>query len=595
LQRYSTEIVFGEKIMNLKINKILRKLLLNCSVFVISFGIVCSQQAHAADGAPDIGFAGTGKTLTSFPYGMAIGSTVVVQPDGKAVVAGLVGDQNFEPIWGIVRYNVDGTLDQTFGTGGKATVDFKSYYTWKVDIKLQSDGKILLGGAVAPLFQNVDFGIARLNTDGTLDQTFGNGGTMAYDMSGIGYPDGIMGLAVQSDGKIVAAGYAVDHPGYFDFGVLRVNPNGSIDSTFGTGGKVMVDFQDMEDLGADVAIQSDGKIVVVGTSATPNFERDFAAIRLSANGTLDATFGAGGKTTVSFDQYDEGNAVGIQTDGKIVIGGSAGAGSVATSNFGLTRLNTDGSIDTSFGVNGRTTTDFFTGLDHINDLLIQPDGKIVAAGDVTSDISNVELYVDYGIARYDTNGALDSTFGASGKVNTDFGNADYGWGIALGPDCKLVASGFSWQLVTGGDLNYGVARYDSSGCVVQPPPTGSTCPKTHGYWKTHPESWPVDSLVLGSQTYNKNELLTLLGLTSNTDASITLARQLIAAKLNIASGSDPAPVASAITASDALLSQYTGKLPYKVKSSSTNGQTMATNATILTNYNQGLLTPTCTP
>ena len=102
-------------------------------------------------------------------------------------------------------------------------------------------------------------------------------------------------------------------------------------------------------------------------------------------------------------------------------------------------------------------------------------------------------------------------------------------------------------------------------------------------------------MVLGNQTYNKNELLSLLGLTSNTDASITLARQLIAAKLNIASGSDPAPVASAITASDALLSQYSGKLPYKVKSSSANGQAMVANATILTNYNQGLLTPTCTP
>jgi uncharacterized delta-60 repeat protein len=558
-----------------------------------------SRTAFAADGDLDPDFAGTGKTLTDFQYGGSIGSSVVVQPDGKAVVSGLVYNENFEQIWGIARYNVDGTLDQTFGTGGKTTVDFKAYYTWKIDIKLQSDGKIVLGGSVL-VDPQYDFGIARLNSNGALDQTFGNGGKVTFDVSaagfGAGYGDGIMGIALQNDGKIVACGYAPGQSGFFDFAVIRVNPNGTIDNTFGTAGMTIVDFQNTEDLGNDVAIQADGKIIVVGTASTPTYQRDFAAIRLNTDGTLDATFGTGGKVTVNFNSLDEGNAVAIQSDGKIVMGGVVGADSIATSDFGLARLNLDGSLDQAFGTGGRTTTNFLDGIDQIFDLLIQPDGKMVAAGSVTSDISDVERYVDYGIARYLPSGALDSGFGTGGKVHTDFGGADYGQGIALGPDCKLVASGYSWDLVYGGDLHYGVARYGSSGCPVEPPtPTGNKCPRTHGYWKNHPDAWPVSSLMIGSQSYTKAELLVILGTTSQTDASVTLARQLIASKLNIESGSDPTPVSSVIASSDAFLATYSGKLPFKVKSSSTAGQQMTSYSTTLNSYNTGLLTPNCQP
>jgi hypothetical protein len=186
------------------------------------------------------------------------------------------------------------------------------------------------------------------------------------------------------------------------------------------------------------------------------------------------------------------------------------------------------------------------------------------------------------------------SFGSGGKVVTDFGHADYGFGVAMTPDCKIVASGYAWDLQTGGDIDFAVARYNSSGCVTAPPGPG-TCTLTHGYWKTHPQVWPVDSLVLGTQTYTKSELLVLLGITSQTDASVTLARQLIASKLNIANGSDSTPVASTITASDNLLAQFSGKLPYKVKPSSAIGQAMVAKSVTLTNYNSGLMTPGCVP
>ena len=556
--------------------------------------LVLAASTLAADGDLDPSFAGNGKTHVAFAnVGFAIGTTVAVQPDGKILVAGVVADINADSIVGVARYNVDGSLDSTFGNNGLATVDFYSFYLWKVDVVLQGDGKILLGGAFAPLGQNPDMGIARLNSDGTLDATFGSGGKFTCDFNG--WNDGVTSLAIQPDGKIVAGGYASSPVGDFDFAAIRVNSNGTLDTNFGTAGKILVNFFGAEDRANGVALQQDGKIVLAGTAwGQGSTESDYAIVRLNSDGTLDAGFGSAGKTTINFIAHDEGNAVAIQPDGKIVVGGSAGADSLLTSDFGILRLDPNGALDGSFGTGGKTTTDFFGALDHVYDLLIQPDGKIVAAGDINPNDLNVELYVDFGLARYDTSGVLDPTFGNGGKVSTDFGFADYGGGVAFTPDCKIVASGFTWQLETGGTLDFAVARYNSSGCIVEPPPTGSTCPRTHGYWKTHPESWPIDSMMLGSQTYDKTELLSILGLTSNTDASITLARQLIAAKLNIASGSNATPLGSVISDSDVLLSLYGGKLPYKVKTSSANGQAIVANATILTNYNAGLLTPVCT-
>ena len=562
------------------------------SVLLVAVIVVANVGAFAADGDPDASFAGTGKT-TSFFNGYALGTTVVVQPDGKTLVAGTVGDVNFDPIFGVARYNVDGSLDNTFGTNGLATVDFYSFYLWSVEVALQSDGKIVLAGAVGQLFQQPDMGIARLNSDGSVDATFGVGGKFTCDFNT--WNDGVTDLAIQPDGKIVAAGYASSLAGDFDFAAIRVNGDGTIDNSFGTGGKTTVNFYGAMDQANGVALQQDGKIVLAGTAwALGSSDSDYGVVRLNPDGTVDAGFGSGGKASVTFDAHDEGNAVAIQTDGKIVVGGSAGTDSILTSDFGITRLNSDGSLDATFGTGGKTTTDFFGALDHAYDMVIQPDGKIVLAGDINPNDINIEIIVDFGVARYDTSGLLDPTFGTGGKVVTDFGHTDYGGGVALTPDCKIVAAGFTWDVQTAGTLDFALARYSSSGCPVEPPTPTSTCPHSHGYWK-NAATWPVDSMVLGSTTYTRSELQAIISNPSSTDASVTAARQLIAAKLNIENGSDPSPVANAIADSDAVLSTYAGKLPYKVKSSSASGQVMVANTVILTNYNQGLLTPVCTP
>jgi len=136
----------------------------------------------------------------------------------------------------------------------------------------------------------------------------------------------------------------------------------------------------------------------------------------------------------------------------------------------------------------------------------------------------------------------------------------------------------------------------NSPVIIAPPPTASnTCPLTQGFWKTHPQAWPVSSLTLGSQTYSQAELLTILGTPVRGDASLILADQLIAAKLNIANGSNPAPISATIADADSLLSGFAGKLPYGVDPSSATGQAMVNDASKLDSYNNGALTPDCTP
>jgi hypothetical protein len=130
-------------------------------------------------------------------------------------------------------------------------------------------------------------------------------------------------------------------------------------------------------------------------------------------------------------------------------------------------------------------------------------------------------------------------------------------------------------------------------CATEP--DAGACPLTQGFWKTHPEEWPVTSLTLGSQTYTQAELLSILNTAITSNVSLVLARQLIAAKLNVANGADSAPISGTLANADTLLSGFTGKLPYKVKTSSATGQAMVNNAAILDDYNNGSLTPSCNP
>ena len=212
---------------------------------------------------------------------------------------------------------------------------------------------------------------------------------------------------------------------------------GDLDPTFGSGGKVTTDFGGGSDVAIGVALQPDGKIVAAGTTSTPGVGgfSDFALARYNSDGSLDATFGSGGKVTTDFGGGAE--AVALQPDGKIVAAGSASPGATIFSDFALARYNPDGSLDATFGSGGKVTTEFTGNFDQANAVALQPNGKIVAAG-----TANTGTTLEFALVRYKKHGGLDPSFGSGGKVTTDFtGSNDVACGVALQPDRKIVAVG----------------------------------------------------------------------------------------------------------------------------------------------------------
>ncbi|HKA22449.1 MAG TPA: delta-60 repeat domain-containing protein [Blastocatellia bacterium] len=336
-----------------------------------------------------------------------------------------------------------GDLDTAFGVGGKVTTDFFGNPSFADAIVIQADGKIVAAGGTVRASSNVDFALSRYNADGSLDGTFSSTGKTTTDF--FGYRDQAYSVGIQADGKIVAAGRAQTGSSYktSDFALARYNMDGSLDAGFGSSGLVTTDFFGDEDLVTSLSIQMDGKIVAVGFANGPTTR--FALARYNSDGSLDGSFGSGGKVTTNAGTV----ALAIQSDHKIVTAGG-------TTNFELARYNTDGSLDSGFGVGGKVADNFFGPPDSANAIVIQPDGKIVAAGLVRGSPNPFE---NFGLARYNADGSLDRGFGESGVASTDFGD-DGIKSIAIQSDGKIVAVGSSL-----GMARFAMARYNSDGSI----------------------------------------------------------------------------------------------------------------------------------
>ncbi|HYV94121.1 MAG TPA: T9SS type A sorting domain-containing protein, partial [Chitinophagales bacterium] len=307
----------------------------------------------------------------------------------------------------VVRYNIDGSLDNNFGTGGKVTTALGSFGEVAYSMVIQNDGKIILAGFSHTTNSNF-FALARYNTDGSLDATFGSGGIVTTHV-GLS-DDQCYSVTLQSDGKIVAAGYS--HNGTDDdFAVVRYNTDGSLDNTFDFDGIVTTPVGTSDEECYSVAIQPDGKIVAAGFDV--NTFTEYAVVRYNSDGSLDNSFGSTGKVTTDIGVGgDDANEVVVQTDGKILVAGNSSNGS--NYDFGLVRYKSDGSIDSTFGTNGIITTDFASGNDFCLSLLIQSDGKIIGAG------FGAVIGRDFVVARYDNeiaNGISENIVDNSSTIN----------------------------------------------------------------------------------------------------------------------------------------------------------------------------------
>lgn len=371
-----------------------------------------TREALAASGDLDSTFDGDGKLTTDFG-GTEEARDLAFQQDGKIVVAGNIqGGTATLTDFSLARYNPDGSLDTSFDGDGELITDFGGGNEFLRTVTVQRDGKIMAAGETSSSTSPIALAIARYNPDGSLDTSFDGDGKLTAGFFG----DQIYDVAFQQDGKVVVAGNAFNlATGGSDFALARYNPDGSLDTTFDGDGKLTTDFgETSRDYAYALAMQQDGKIVAAGAAAPDpdQLSSDFGVARYNPDGSLDTSFSADGKVATDFYGSNDGATdLAVGQDGKMVVVGNAidlAAG--GNSDFGVARYNPDGSLDTSFGGDGRITTDFGCANgcnDRANALGLQSDGKIVAAGD-----TNHPSY-DFALARYSSENSVSSacTFG----------------------------------------------------------------------------------------------------------------------------------------------------------------------------------------
>ena len=337
-------------------------------------------------------FGTTGMITTAIGTATDGGRGLALQPDGKIIQSGYSFGTNVD--FAVIRYNADGSLDNTFSGDGMVTTAVGTGNDVGSCVVLQPDGKIVVGGKIVN-GSHYDFGMVRYNSDGTLDAGFGTAGKVVtqFNINSSG-PDAI---TLQSDGKILMAGL-LDGTLADSFAVARYNADGSLDNTFNGNGLLTFVFPGTTTSNSrahSILVQPDGKIVVAGDENSGPTRRNFAVARLNADGSMDATFGTGGLSTTDFGgDHDEIHTIMLQPDGKIVGAGYCYPGTTMLE-FAIVRYNTNGTLDASFGTAGKIITEMGVGANQIDAIMLQTDGKMVAVGCV-----NAGATADFALARY---------------------------------------------------------------------------------------------------------------------------------------------------------------------------------------------------
>ncbi|HYV91911.1 MAG TPA: T9SS type A sorting domain-containing protein [Chitinophagales bacterium] len=395
-----------------------------------------SSIAFGQAGTLDISFDGDGIVTTPIGIFYEDAYALCVQQDEKIIAAGYSNSSTnyfFDYDFALVRYNADGSLDPSFGIGGKVTTDFGSIGDFGLSAVLQPDGKIIVTGETYINGNyNDGFAVARYNEDGTLDNSFSTDGKVTVDF-GSG-DDVSFKVVVQPDGKILVAGYAFSGTQTM-FALLRLDSTGIPDNTFGNSGKVMQAIGSYNDRAYDLALLPDGKIIAAGRSDNGT-TYDFALVRFNSNGSIDNSFGTNGTVTTDIANADDyGNAMSLQPDGKIIVSGYTGD-ILSITKFAMIRYDSLGTIDNTFGSNGRVTT-ALTNHDESYAITLQPDQKILLAGRSYNGSNN-----DFGIARYDSNGSPDTSFDSDGNLTLPISNGhDEAFAMAMQQDGKILIAG----------------------------------------------------------------------------------------------------------------------------------------------------------
>jgi uncharacterized delta-60 repeat protein len=431
------------------------------------------RPVRAVDGELDLSFGTDGKTVASFaaqsiieyhpePHANSKPSAMALEADGKILLAG----QNFftkdlsrtDTDFSLMRYNSDGTHDGHFGNLGKITAGFSGGHDSATALAIQQDGKILVAGFMtAPSSTNPpnrDFGILRYLADGNADASFGQSGIVLTDFSG--RTDSALAISVQPDGHFFVAGVSTSTDKKDALALARYNSDGSLDSDFGTQGKITSEFGGRISL---IRFQPDGKFVVGGSTTNS----DFTLARYQADGSLDKAFGVDGTITTAFSAaYAVVNDLIFTPQGQLIAVGTTGSDSwfFDSADIAIVRHNQDGSLDQSFGNQGKVISDIFGRYEHGNALAVQPDGYILLAG-FANDYTPWHFNEgDFLLARYTPEGNLDKSFGKAGAIKTDFGVEDHAVLASLQKDGRILVAGYvSRTLLESRPSDFSIARY----------------------------------------------------------------------------------------------------------------------------------------
>ncbi len=426
----------------------MHKSVLTCTSFFLF--LLLGFTSKGQDGSLDSSFSNDGLVLTPIGTFDDESRAIALQADGKIVVAGHSYQQDNYDI-AVVRFLEDGSIDSSFNSVGFTLIGIGMNQDRSKTIAIQNDGKIVVAGYSTDL-NGDQMVVARLLSDGTLDPDFDGDGIVIIPG---GYNEYVQCIAIQTDGKIVVAGGS-SASGTNDVKIARLNENGSLDTSFDTDGMLVTSVSpNYDDLAYSVKLQVDGKIVVGGFSVEVN-NANLMLIRYNSNGSLDASFDGDGILTAgvfgTFNEY--GNSLAIQSDGKIIL-----TGNVENSfyDFLTVRVNPDGNLDLTWGNSGIVYTDWGTGTDYGTpvDVAIQADGKVLVGG-----YHSIGNTIYFALVKYDTEGAIDSTFDGDGKVSTSFGVTGdaVGYALAIQPDGKILLAGGAFNTQN----NIAIARYNNT-------------------------------------------------------------------------------------------------------------------------------------
>lgn len=388
-------------------------------------------------GTLDPSFGTGGKTIATITAGDDYPSTMMLQQDGKAVVVGTIpgatGDLATSSNFAVTRFNTDGTLDTTFGTNGTTKISFGAFSN-AYGLAIQGDGRIIaVGEAAVSTTSRFDFAIARLNVNGTLDTSWGGSGILTT-IVGAGNSRAAS-VVLQANGEVVVGGTEYNGTRN-DFALARYLANGSLDTSFGNRGTLNTGVGSAGNFGIIVRMQADQRIVLAGNYANTGSSGSIAVLRYLSNGSLDTSWNGNGIATASLGSATTVSGVVVQSDGRVVVAATAFLNGF--NDFAALRYNTNGALDTTFGGGrGFVTTAFQGSGATAYGLAVDPAYRIVVAGEVNSG-----GFEQYGLVRYTISGTLDASFGTTGRVTGSVGTGNsLATGVRIQDDGNIVASG----------------------------------------------------------------------------------------------------------------------------------------------------------